>query len=249
MLKKTFSLLKKNPKLILYYVIFIVINTLLALGVSGIINPEKIDEGALNQVAGMWIIIAVISIIFMAGFGCMLASAVKNGKCTNKDFAYGLKNEIGKMILSFLLILIFLLGFAIILIMITVPFTMAASVGVSDEFVYSLVMITAIGLMTLFLYPLFMLWYPAMFIDDVKVMEGLRRGARTSKKCYWTLVLAVFITVIPSLTYSLITAFTSTAQVLSAGYWVFMLVNIIFSFILLVFTFVIYKEKNYVSQQ
>lgn len=249
MLKKTFSILKKNPKLILYYIVFMVVDIILSAGINQIIAPANTEQGGLNQMAGLWIIVCVLSIVFMAGYGRMLASAVKNGKCANKDFSYGLQNDIGRMILSFLLILVVAFGFVMVLAIITIPFTLEASVGGSFGLLYSLAIIIAISCMALFVYPLLMLWYPAMFIDDVKVMEGLRRGAKASKKCYWTLVIAVFLTAMPSLIYSLIIAFTNTDQVPSAGYWIFVLMNVILSFLLLVFTFVAYEGKKDKSEQ
>lgn len=258
MLKKAIDIFKKNPLITIVYFAYVVVTIIItmfmaeSLGVN--INSAESSQvfSLMGKLLGWWIILAVFSIIFTSGFGSMLASAVNDEKPTMKTLFKGIDKFIGRMLLAGLLSIVFVLGLITLLTLIAIPLFMSLSKSgsaaniISGTIVYAVVILAVF----IFIYPFFMLWYPSIFVDDLGVIEGLRKGAKTSIKCYWTLVLTLIISAIPSIIYSIATEFLSNndnsvlSQLSSPWYWIYTIVTIFISITVLIFVCMLYKEKK-----
>lgn len=258
MLKKTLKLLKENPSIIIFYFFYtaliVVITTIMANNLN--INIDAADTtqifNFLKHTLGWWIIIGVIFTIFMSGWGNMIAHAVNTDKAAPGTFFKGINEFILRMLITNLLLIIICIGFIIAITLISIPlfFIMESTVSSSGAVTIGIIYGLVIALIFILLYPFFMLWYPAIFVDNIGIMEAFQRSVRTSKKCYWTLVLTLFVSALPEILYIVITEVmnygeTSNAlQLTSPVYWVYIGINILVFITVSVFTYVLYKQKN-----
>lgn len=254
MIKKTLQIIKENPVIIVLYAVFVGLNIFMSQFMDGIdrmaLNPQWI-EVAVSKMLGMWIIIMIVFILFMGGYGNMLATAIKTGKCTLKDFLRGLNYFLGRMLWAFVLVFLLAMLFFLIVIVAAFPILMASSVGGIRNLGLLAALLTAgAGVFAVFIYPAIMLWYPAIFIDDTGVIEGLKRGVTASRKCYLKLAVTTFVSILPSTLYTTITSIISGASYgrvemgVTAGYMVSIAVSVVISFFIFVYLFVIYDRKR-----
>lgn len=254
MLKKTFSLLSKNPTLIIYYILFVFVSASISTGVMVVgftnVNSNNLQAMASKTLA-YWMIFIVISIIFMSGYGNLLAKIVNNDKGSYKDFFKGINKFIARMVGAFLLVFLLAMGLMIIISLISIPIGLIlASQGAISEGMASIIMVLVIGGIILFIYPLFMLWFPAIFIDDKGVIESLRHGAAVGKKNYWTLILTTIIQSVPSVIFAIYDFMVNSANeaaplnLSSPEYWANIIISTVVSYVIVVFSFVIYKNKS-----
>lgn len=258
MFKKTIDILKKNPLITMIYfgyvVMTIIFTTFMAASLGTSINPEETSQfiSVMGKLTGWSIILAVISIIFAGGFGYVLSTAINDNKPTMKTFFEGINKFIGRMLLAGLLFIVFILAFIILLTLIAIPIFVFLSKGASEANIISgtIVYMLIISAVFIFVYPFFMLWYPSIFVDDLGVIEGLKKGIKTSKKCYWTLVLTLIVSTIPTAIYSFTSGnFNSNqnstiSQLSSPWYWIYTIISIAISITVFTFVCVLYKERK-----
>lgn len=254
MIKKTFRILKSNPWLIIMYSAFILMNEVISHAMARYdnfdINTSIYSvETAASRVLGILIITIVMSILFISGFGNMISIAVKKGRCTFMDFLRGLNSFLGRILLS-CVILFFLLSLFVIIISITaLPIIMAQSVGAlkNGNIVFE-VFIIAVCILAILIYPCIMLWYPAIFLEDTDVLDGLRKSLALSKKCYWILVGAAFVSALPSMAYSIFLSISTgipggqNISAVTPAYLSSIIIGAVLSLFISVLVFVIYEE-------
>lgn len=248
MIKKTLHIIRKNPIIIAVYAIFIVLNICISEFTArfGSINSTSQSIGTYaNKMFGLWILIIVISVLFLSGYGNIVAAAVKKEKCSWKDFFSGMNYFLGRMLISFIL-LVFMAALLFLIIMITAfPLILAGYAGAlkNIEVVSALFTLGAEAL-AVFVYPCLMLWYPAIFIDDTGVIEGLKRGFAASRRCYWTLVGATFFSILPSTVYSTAVSIFNGNTGITPGYIISTAVSVVISLFVFIFAFVVYHIKR-----
>lgn len=202
MIGKALTLLKTNPVIILFYIIYTVITSVFLI----VLIPGKIDQtdivDLLLAAAGIMLsafFVGIIGLVFLSGFGHMLAEAVTTGKTSLRSFFPGIKRFIIKLLLTFLLFLAIYVAYTIILSIAFVPVMLLLAMGnpqnVAAAGTSANVTLTAVfSLAVLASIPFVILWFPAIFIDGVRITEALKRGFKTGIKNYgilllWNLVL------------------------------------------------------------
>jgi hypothetical protein len=182
---------------------------------TGIYNPFIL--GFLRET-----LLLIVASLFVAGIGGLLKCCIYEGSMGLGDFFEGIRKYYTKVLKMNLLIIVFsLFGFAAIgkpnMIMGFIPPALALNV-------YSTLVLS--------LSPFFVLWYPAMFLDDLGVIDSIKKAISIGVKAYIKLLLAVFIPLIPLYIYTgyhVLLSFLktySTINVFSAEYY--MLFSVVF---------------------
>lgn len=226
MLKKSFGTLKNNPVLILLFLAAVVVYAVpmllflpevrnimeISRGIAE--NPANASSMDLSQMTSMLmstlklylylLLLAVLGIVFLSGYGNMLAAAVNEGKASWKIFLFGIRKFLGKVILSALLLLAITFGFSLILSTFTIPYTMAgifANKGNPGNMMESQLVITTITMvLSVFLYPMIELWLPAVFLEKEEgVVSCFRKGIRASLRKYLPLLTITAVMILPLL--------------------------------------------------
>jgi flagellar biosynthesis protein FlhB len=176
------------------------------------------------------------SVVFVSGFGSMVAEAISEGKTTISGFFTGIKKNFVRTLLFILLLMAFSFGVGIVLGMISLPFTIISSMnnainGVYDyEAMYdSQRIISALSyLLMIFIYPLFLLWIPSVYLDKSDgIIATLKKGVKAGLKNYKQLVVLSAILLLPSVAYLTFDknpdiVFTSPAYIALLAYQVIM---------------------------
>ena len=224
MFRKSLKVLKNNPILILLFLFAILVYAIPMLlfmpdlkkivDISKEIteNPSNPPMMDLPQMTVMllstmkmylfMLVLGVLGVIFAAGYGNMLASAVNDGKASLKIFIFGIRTFLGKIVLSVLLLLAIGIGFGIVISICTVPFTF---IGIATNkfnpekmlhFQMAMQIVTLI--ISVFLYPFIELWFPAIFLErNDGVIACFKKGLRAGRKKYLPLVAVMAVMVLP----------------------------------------------------
>lgn len=151
----------------------------------------------------------IVGLFFSAGYGNMLAAAVNEGKASLKVFLYGIRKFTGKVFLSALLLAAIIFGFSFVISIISTPFIMAGAIGGvinNDTYNFEAMMNTqkvmqiVMFVIMIFLYPLIIMWFPAIFLDrEEGVMACFRNGFRAGVRKYIKLVPLIALLMLPTL--------------------------------------------------
>lgn len=226
MLEKSLMTLKKNPMIFIMMAVFMLIMAALSLPMISEtnkmvnINPDLYNSSGnytqldIQESIGMMVssmivflytlVLGFISIVFMSGYGNMIATAMNEGKASLKIFFYGIKRFIGKVLLSALLMAGIIIGFSIVISLITTPFVIASALSGSfnaGNIFESQKMIQIITIIIMiFLYPLLFMWLPAIFTDRREgVINCFKNGFKASRKKYLQLLPACVLMLLPTL--------------------------------------------------
>jgi len=255
MLKKTFQIIKSNPIIILFYAAYLVITVLIML----LLYPRSIGQETYLQngmfdfslymiIMGKILLAAflmfVIGLFFVSGFGNMIRAAVISGKTQVSSFLTGIKLFFVRILLSVLLIFAIVLAASVLLGVISIPFTMIAVMnGVSSPITFVMIIMAITLLLILIPTPFVMLWLPAMFLENTKVFQGLKLGAKAGAKNYWRLILATTLLFIPEIIYMIFNYdIAATGRIFTLGYFILIAVMGILSLIFYVYIFELYHE-------
>ncbi|KYH30996.1 hypothetical protein CLTEP_24530 [Clostridium tepidiprofundi DSM 19306] len=244
MLKKSFEILKKNPILILFSLIFELSNISL--------NSDLVKKYHLffSYSALIIIIFFVLSLMCTAGFNAMVGEAVISGKTKVSTFLSGIKNFSLRLFLAALLFGLFVFGYSIIILILSFIIDISSS---NIPSIGTLIILIIVLLSTLFLAPLFILWVPAMISDDIGVTESLRSGAGVAKESYWILFLSIIVFIIPDFIYGFIVlknlsfniqSFNMISQMHTSGFWILKFIDVFWNLIFNIFLYVLYKSKT-----
>lgn len=270
MLKKSLETLKKNPVIIITYLVVTVVLFLLAFlflpevnkitDISNEISKNQANPSAIDpkQIADMLmavlklflfgIIACVVGVFYMAGFGSMIAEAVSEGKTTLKGFFIGIKRNIKKTILSFLLLLAFSIGFGIIISLISIPFSLFSALknNYDTQAIYNSqrIMQALTSIIMIFAYPFVELWLPAIFMDGRDgVIASLKKGIKAGVKNYKLLVVVTAIMFLPSIGL-LVFIRDMNSAILSPAYIATYIYQAVVTPIVLVYLFKLYKVNR-----
>lgn len=261
MIAKAVDSLKKNPVLIAFYCCYMVVAILAVFFIypkNLAANTDPVAAmGAVGKMLLVSLLMGVLGLVFFAGYGKMMADAVVGGKTFIAAFTEGIKKFFVRVLLAALLLLAFYLGFAIVMGIVMIPVSIMLTMGSAGDptaaaaviGVGSSLIVMVIGI---FVVPFVLLWYPAIFMDDVGVMEGLRRGAKAGVKSYWRLVTALFVLYIPSILYTIANfsnmAAFSRGNIFTPGYIAMCLISSIIGLVFIPFIFVAYDEKKLIPE-
>ncbi|MCX7709243.1 MAG: hypothetical protein N2484_05275 [Clostridia bacterium] len=264
MIAKALESLKKNPVVVVFYVLYLMVVfaiTYVFFANNLGANPDPAAAfSVLGKILLGALIMGVIGIVFFAGYGKMAADAVTLGETSTAAFGEGVKKFFVRVLLAALLLFAFYLGFSIVIGIIMIPFSIMFAMNDPANAVAAGAMIGLVtsGIMMLiivFVAPFIMLWFPAIFVDDIGVMEGLKRGAKAAVKGYWFLVLSTFIMYLPSVLYmvfnysSMMNAQTMTkANMFTPAYLAMCLISAVLGIVFMQLLIVVYNEKKSLIQ-
>lgn len=218
MIKKSLTILKNNPVLILLYTAFLVVSLVIIL----LLYPKdmgmylNMDSFNLYSYLVMMVkmlyaifLLYVLGFVFIVGYGSMLAEAVITGKTYVASFFSGLKKFFVRMLLAVLLYLAMAIGFSTICSTVSIPFIMISAMKTASTVAYdptasmnlSISITIVMLLLMIFLLPFALLWFPAIFTENTGVFQGLKSGARAGVKNYWKLLLILIVIYIPMVIY------------------------------------------------
>ncbi len=146
----------------------------------------------------------VLFVIFIAGYGNQQSAAVNGGNASFRVFFFGIKKLIGKVILSFLLLTGIIIGFSLIVSIVTTPmiFATVLAKGPSQGNLMGMqkgIQVVMLVIMTL-LYPLIVLWLPAIFLDRQEgVMACFKNGLKAGAKKYFRMLAVIVVMLLPTL--------------------------------------------------
>lgn len=272
MLKKTIRMLKNNPMLIIMPVLGILISgaTMLfmipsvknILAISGntgagSLPPVEYQQG-LQMLSSMLIfylvlfVLGILGIVFLAGYGNMLAAAVNDGKASLKVFLFGIRRFFGKTFLSALLFTGITIGFSFAISIIAMPVMLAGVIrgGMENSLSMQGMMNrqTAFQVVTLilsaFLYPFIEMWVPSIFLNrNDGVTACFRKGLRAGKRKYLTLLVVTAVMVLPML---LLNLFSGNVYKMleSPLYYLSFVYQAIVSPVIVAYLFLLYKEER-----
>lgn len=252
MLAKIIDLTKKNPILPILYLLYMA----LTISLVFLLLPDKLDQTDLValllasvKMLIYCIIMALAGLLFFTGFGNMLSIAAAGEKVTIGSFGTGLKKYILKMLLAGLLLVAIFIAFSIALSILLIPVIIIMSMGTAGDtssISSSLGVVSSIvtALPTVFLMPFIILWFPAIFSDDIKIIEALKRGAKTGTKCYGTLLLWTLIVYLPALIYMIFNSQQlQSGSMLTPSYIAVTAVSVVLSFLYTCVIFILYRQK------
>lgn len=255
MIKKTLQLIKNNPVIILFYAVYLVISILLLLflypksfGVDTYMR-DGIFDYSLYMVTMRNMLIAlllmfILSLFFISGYFNMIREAVFSGKTKIIFFIDGIKKYIGRVLLSVLLTIAIVILGTILLGILSIPFTILASTtGSVSLFAITLIIMLVTLILVLIPAPFFVLWLPAMFLEDTGVIRSLRLGAKAGAKNYPKLFLATLLLISPQTIYSILNYnLIAKGSLYSFGYFIMLGVMAVISLIYNISVFMLYHE-------
>lgn len=226
MLQKSIMTLKNNPMIFIMMAVFMLIMAALTLPMISESNKIMDINSDLYNSSGSYpqfdiqdsidmmisslivfvysLVLGFISIAFLSGYGNMIAAVMNEGKASLKVFLYGFRKFFGKVLLSALLLIGIIFGFSTVISLIATPLiiagTLTGSFHAGDILESQRVMQIGINVIMIFLYPLLLLWLPAIFTDRRdRVINCFKNGLRASRKKYLQLLPATALMMLPTL--------------------------------------------------
>jgi hypothetical protein len=255
MLKKTIQLIKSNPIIIIFYVVYLAISVLLMLALYP--KSFSIDTYTKN---GMFdynlylitmrniliavLLIFILSLFYISGYCNMLREAIFTGKTRASSFLTGIKMYFGRVFLFVLLTAAIVIVFSVLVGLLSIPFTiMAATSGTFSIYTMTMVIMLVTLVLVLIPTPFIVLWLPALFLEDTGVIRSLKLGAKAGVKNYWRLILTTLLLVLPQAVYSILNYnVMMKGTIFSAGYLVLLGVMAVIGLIYNTYLFMMYHE-------
>lgn len=249
MINRALEILKNNTILIMLYLAMVALNLvfMVAFYPSDFSTTDPIEVLARTGILlGLTFVLLVVGLVFFAGFGKMLAEAVEFGTTSFENFLPALKKYIGKLILLALLMLAFYLVFAIIAgIFITIVVLIISATGSLQHNVEAMLLVTVVsmGAMYILLLPFVLLVLPAVFMDELGVIDTLKIGMKAGLKNYGMLVITLIAMYAPTLVYTVVNlADMKTGAKFTSEYIGFSILNAGLALFVLTIMFIIYKD-------
>jgi hypothetical protein len=254
MIKKCLDLLKNNPVIIAFYVIYELLLILIILFLYPTNLNQFMDYGSFDFAAYFMMLMKlltacglmfILSILFMSGFGHMISEAVAQGKTSAQAFLEGINRFFVRFLLLTLLGIAVAFAFSMIITIVLVPITMiqVMSGGTSGLEFMSLFIVIITLIITILIIPLVLLCIPSILMDDVKVFQGIKNGAKAGVKNYWRLVILLIVMYLPIILYEIIYYDTiAKGTIITPSYLVLLIICGTISLFLIPILFIIYKE-------
>jgi len=268
MIKKSINLLKSNSSILIFYAAFYAITLLILFllyprNLNSFININTfypfVYMIAILKICVAMVLIYGLSITFISGFGLMIKEAVITGKTSTSSFLPGLKKYFVRILLMSLLLFAFAIGFSFAISIITIPIMLTQMVNVGFENLQNFQntqnfqnlknMSLSISLfttsLTIIAIPFIILWLPSIFIDDVKIIQGLKNGVKAGVKNYWKLLVYLVIIYIPIMIYQIFSFDTMMNGVIfTPGYIAILILEACLSIVILPIFYMIYNDNK-----
>lgn len=226
MLEKSLMTLKKNPMIFIMMAAFMLIMAALSLPMisetnkmtdiytemydfSGDYPQINMQDTMVMMLSSLKIfsyslVLGILGLCFMSGYGNMVEAAMNEGKASLKIFFYGIRKFFGKVLLSALLLAGIIVGFSVVISLITTPLIIVGTLNrtftSTNIFESQKVIQISTMVVTILLYPLLLMWFPAIFADRKDgVITCFKNGFRASRKRYLQLLPAVALMMLPTL--------------------------------------------------
>lgn len=254
MFKNVLNLLKNNPVIIAFHLMYELLILLIVL----LLYPNNINQfgvygnfnfavyfmtmGKLFAACGF---IFILSLLFMPGFGHMLSEGVTRGKTSVQAFVEGINRFFVRMLLLTLLGMAAAIAFSIIISIIIVPVTIFLTLGggVAGVQSMSVVIMILTLIITIFIIPFVVLSFPSILMDDVSTTQGIKNGAKAGVKNYWKLVAILFMMYLPIIVYEIFYINSaSQGAIITPAYIVLLIICGIISLFLLPILFLVYRD-------
>lgn len=255
MLKKTMQLIKSNPIIIIFYVVYLTISLLLMLslypksfGVDTYTKNGMFDYSlylvTMRNILIAVLLIFILSLFCISGYCNMLREAIFTGKTRASSFLTGIKKYFGRVFLFVLLTAAIVIVFSVLVGLLSIPFTiMAATSGTFSIYTMTIVIMLVTLVLVLILTPFIVLWLPALILEDTGVIRSLKLGAKAGVKNYWRLILTTLLLVLPQALYAILNYnVMMKGTIFSAGYLVLLGVMAVFGLIYNTYLFTMYHE-------
>ena len=254
MIKKVFDVLRNNPIIIAFYgiyelILIIIILLLYPNNINQFMGNGTFDFSAyfmmLMKMFAACGLMFILSILFMPGFGHMLSEAIVQGKTSAQSFLEGINRFFVRFLLLTLLGIAVAIAFSIIISIILVPITIFQVMGggAGDLEYMSLFIMILTLIITILIIPFVLLCIPSILMDDVKIFQGLKNGAKAGVKNYWKLVVILITMYLPIILYEII-YFHTTSQgvIITPSYIILLIICGIISLFMIPMLFIVYKE-------
>jgi hypothetical protein len=97
-------------------------------------------------------------------------------------------------------------------------------------------------LISVLISPFFILWYPAMVLDNLGILQSIKKATTTGKKVYLRLALCVLISLLPFFFYIGLVSLTGSESVI--GYYLSVVIVFIISLFSMVYLFDVYMHDS-----
>jgi hypothetical protein len=241
--------LRRNPVLIPLYLLYILI-----IGAAAFfLIPHRIEQEdmlALLITVAIFLLFAFVSLlvglVFLSGYGHMLAEAVTKGTTSIGSFPAGIAKFFVKLLLAVLLLFAIYIGFSIVLAMAVVPVSLILAMGRLTEIsTVNVVNTLIISIAAVISIPFIVSWIPAIFIDGAGVVDGLKAALRAGVRNYGVLLLWTVILYAPSLAYTQFSMTSlNTGEIFTPWYFAVAAVTSVLSLIYLPALFELYHKKG-----
>ncbi len=176
--------------------------------------------------------------IFMAGIGNLLKYIIREGASGPGDFIEGIRLNFSRVLKFNILIFIvslFLVPAALI-------FKPSMMMGLFlTEVLFNYINFAIIVLIS----PFFVLWYPAMVMDNLGIIDSIKTALMTGKKLYYKLLPPVFVPLVPSLLYQGYISLIDRAygiNIFSYSYYILFGTTFVLSLFAMLYIFKIYDD-------
>jgi hypothetical protein len=259
MLNRALEVIKNNAILVILYLSFVLASSAITL----VFNPNDMSTMDTNMAfikilsfLGIMLFMGVCGMVFLAGLGNMLAEAVETGITRIESFLPGIKKFVGRLFLLILITIALYVVFSIFFgVVIAITMGIAFVLIGSSQEVMNIFVLGGFGIVALlivFLTPFVMLMMPAMFINDLGIIEAFKTGIRAGKNNYGKLILSFFAITIPSFVFSIFNVLNTIKVNTNTSYDPtnigFSIFNGALNLYVLTLLFLIYKEwrdKNF----
>lgn len=181
-------------------------------------------------------------LVYPATYG-VINKALTTGHADLTDFLSEFKNNIGRFILFALGNALIYIILVIASVLITVVFGFMGSFGAVLIVLFYIALLIGILVLRVFLF----YWFPAMVMDKVGVIEGLKRSFRVAKSYFWpTIGISLLIWVATMIGSAFMGAFT---MIPIFGALIASVLPALSEFIYIAFYFIVYKDKTSESEE
>ncbi len=255
MLKKTLQLLKNNPVIILCYGIYLLISILILFllypknfGVDTYTQSGSFDYSlymvTMRNMLIALLLMFILGLFFASGYGGMLREAVFSGKTKLHNFLNGIKHYFGRVLLCALLTSAIVIVGSILIGILSIPFTVIGFGTDSIDLIVVMIMLITL-LLVLIPSPFFILWMPALFLEDTGVFHSIKLGMKAGAKNYWKLLIATFLLILPQTIYSILNyTVIKSGSLFTLEYFVLLGIMSVLSLFYSSYVFLVYHEHR-----
>jgi hypothetical protein len=183
MLSSVITPVIRNPVYVVISLIFVVVNE--------IVTYNLFSRASYSSPLPGLVISTIISSVFLSGNGNVLKQISIGSSCGLFDFVDGVRSYFLRILGFNLLIVLIVLFLGPLGVITFKPLILMGGVPSSISF----------ALLSSLCSPFFVLWYPAMVVENIGILNSINRATAKGKKLYIKLVLCIIISLLPFIIY------------------------------------------------